>query len=71
MAVCRFGDNSDVYVIYNMQGDIECCGCVLLNRASFCVPDEAGMIAHLEKHLAAGHQVPSEAFARLRSPSKL
>lgn len=29
----------------------------------------AGMIEHLEKHVAAGHQVPDYAFERLRDPA--
>ncbi len=28
----------------------------------------AGMIEHLERHVAAGHEVPDHTFARLRDP---
>jgi hypothetical protein len=67
MSVCRFGDDSDVYVFYANTGGIECCRCDLLNGNHFNAPDEAGMIVHLEAHLAAGHKVPPKAFERLRS----
>ena len=66
MSVCRFGDQSDVYVFYSTHGGIECCRCDLLDGNHFNAPDEAGMIAHLEAHLAAGHRVPQEAFEELR-----
>lgn len=31
-------------------------------------PDNAGMIAHLETHIAAGHDVPDYCMERLRDP---
>jgi hypothetical protein len=71
MAVCRFHDDSDVYVYYNSAGGIDCCSCVLSNKETFNAPDEAGMIAHLRDHLAAGHKVPCEAFERLENWANL
>jgi hypothetical protein len=65
MAVCRPGPDSDVHVVYNVGGGIECHGCALLKERGFNAPDEAAMISHLRDHAAAGHKVPSEAFDRL------
>jgi hypothetical protein len=65
MAVCRFNDDSDVYVYYSVLGGIDCCGCILLGRGAFVARDEAAMITHLNEHVAAGHKVPAKAFERL------
>ena len=68
MFVCRFGADSDVYVYYRMNGDIECSGCRLSEAKAFSTKDEAEMIAHLEQHEAAGHKVPAQAFDELAFP---
>lgn len=68
MAVCRFGESSDVYVYYSTQGGIECSRCTLLGHSIFRATDEQEMIAHLEKHKAAGDRVPVEAFEELATP---
>ena len=56
MSYCRFGEHSDVYVFPSVGGWLECCGCILGE------PWEHGstqsMIDHLERHRAAGHEVP-------------
>ena len=68
MAICRFGDDSDVYVFYNIDGGIECCGCRLSDVSGFNARIEAEMIAHLEQHKTADHRVPLEAFEELAHP---
>ncbi len=68
MAICRFGDDSDVYVFHNVHGGIECCGCRLSDASEFNARTEAAMIAHLEQHKTAGHKVPLEAFEELAHP---
>lgn len=68
MAVCRFGESSDVYVYYSTLGGIECCRCTLLADSIFRATNEQEMIAHLEKHVAAGDRVPIEAFEELATP---
>ena len=71
MAICRFGDGSDVYVFYNVHGGIECCGCRLSDVCGFNAKNEAEMIAHLAYHRAAGHRVPPEAFEDLAHSESL
>ncbi len=65
MAVCRFDANSDVYVYYDVNGGICCCGCQLNDREIVLLKDEQEMIAHLERHRQAGHRVPDEALQEL------
>jgi len=68
LSVCRFSDGSDVYVYYSVYGGLECCGCRLAGGAAFNAADEQSMIAHLEKHIAAGHKVPDQAVEELVNP---
>ena len=68
MAICRFSDDSDVYVYFNVYGGIECGGCRLPDVREFNAKDAAEIVAHLEKHKALGHRVPSEAFEELTRP---
>lgn len=57
MSYCRFGwDGSDVYVYPDIDGRLECCGCILGNQWSY--PTAEAMIEHLDRHIAAGHTVP-------------
>jgi hypothetical protein len=61
MSVCRFWwDGSDVYVYFGSRG-WECCGCKLGNDNSFG-DDEEAMVAHLDRHVGAGHVVPTYAY---------
>ena len=68
MSYCRFGVNSDAYVFEHVRGGYECCACCLADTAlgSFLCATPNEMIEHLRKHVAAGHQIPATAFARLR-----
>jgi hypothetical protein len=66
MSVCRWSDDSDVYVYYSIFGGIECSRCLLNGARIFNALDEPEMLAHLEQHKAAGHRVPCDAFDELR-----
>ena len=65
MALCRFGWSSDVYVYYDVSGGICCCRCPLSEGWNLVLQTEREMIAHLNRHRAAGHEVPDDAFADL------
>lgn len=68
MSYARFS-YADVYVFLSVYGHLYCCGC-WLSKADESVPDRflttADMLAHLDKHRAAGHDVPEETYDRLR-----
>ena len=79
MSYARFGEG-DVYVYGDVSGLMRCQACELaravgdestFSRGDYwtAAKDEREqareMIAHLEKHVAAGHTVPSRAFERL------
>jgi len=74
MSYARWSASSSVYVFHHVDGYITCCGCLLVNpdpiNAKARDPElysRSAAIEHLERHLAAGHRVPSEAFIRLRA----
>ena len=69
MAYCRFGsmEGSDVYLLYNVQGYFECCGCSLNKKMSVEMNTAAEAIGHLNKHVKHGDTVPKYAFERLIS----
>lgn len=64
MSYCRWGADSTVYVFPSDRG-ICCCDCVLV-AGSVYLPTPVEMLAHLDQHIAAGHQVPRAAIERLR-----
>lgn len=68
MSYCRYGPNSDVYVIRTFGGDLECLGCRLTYERfypHFSTTSELAMVGHLIDHRAAGHLVPERTFVRL------
>lgn len=66
MSYCRFGwDGSDVYVYDDTSGGTTCCAC-LLSHSRINLATHADMIAHLERHREAGHEVPQYAIDDLR-----
>jgi hypothetical protein len=71
MAICRFGDDCDVYVHYSSTGGLDCCGCALSGKGTFNASDEAAMLSHLRDHVTAGHKVPPQTLDRLKSPDDL
>jgi hypothetical protein len=70
MAYCRFTRQSDVHVYEDVGGGLTCCGCTLRGVGplgqDFNCPTRSSMIAHLEEHRAAGHEVEEDTFHRLR-----
>ncbi|HAC16935.1 MAG TPA: hypothetical protein DCE78_13470 [Bacteroidetes bacterium] len=78
MSYCRFAKEdykigeitipkSDVYVYEHEFGGIVCAGCIFLPMTD---PDPrfstySGMIAHLKKHIKAGHTVPDHVIPTL------
>jgi hypothetical protein len=55
-----------VYVYASDRG-LECDLCAL-SEWSFHAEDNAGMLAHLNDHIAAGHKVPDYCIDRLSDP---
>ena len=74
MSYCRMGDDSNVYVIRNMLGTLECLACRIsgepkedgLRYGYFAVDLEDEMIEHLLEHRRQGWKVPERAIERLR-----
>lgn len=66
MSYARFGEG-DVYVYDSISGGFECCSCSLQESGYFVSQTRSAMLEHLEKHIEAGHYVPSGAMGRLRS----
>jgi hypothetical protein len=65
-AYARIGvDGSDVEIIENHAGFMECAGCTLEN-GFFAAWDIDGMVAHVQAHKLAGHEVPAYVIPRLR-----
>lgn len=71
MSYARFS-YADVYVFLSCYGELDCCGCWLQEA----MPDEpttftttVGMLEHLAKHAAAGHDVPTESIDALKADS--
>jgi hypothetical protein len=54
MSFERFS-TSDVYVFEHVGGFIQCCGCLLGDDWDYNTPRE--MLAHLDEHEAAGHDI--------------
>lgn len=70
---------SDLYVFMNMQGYLECMGCMLAPRTvmahstsgvSFRTNSTLVMIKHLQEHRDAGHDVPDGIDERLLEDDK-
>ena len=75
MSYCRWSEG-DVYLypcrVRNEPEQIVCCECQLRTvaddgwRGDVYLPTRSAALAHIEEHLAAGHQVPADAVSRLR-----
>ena len=72
MSYCRWGEESDVYVIDTGRGYLECMACAIDSTPTdiegtaanqFILRSDA--IKHLRLHLAWGHKVPPHALERL------
>lgn len=68
MSYSRWGcDGSDVYVFAHVNGQIQCCGCPLLDdRTSFDAWSTEAMVDHLAEHVKAKHSVPAGLVECLR-----
>ena len=73
MSYSRFSDDSDVYIFHHVNGFIQCCGCLLNPGDPFSYEtrdpefySRSEAIAHLERHVARGHNVPHHAFDSIR-----
>ena len=64
MSYARFSRDSAVYVFAHVGGYLECCGCSLGDKWDF--HSTAEMLAHLEAHKAAGHEVPEYCIEGLK-----
>jgi hypothetical protein len=68
VSYARFGwEGSNVYVFFNTDHMLECCGCSLRagrERIEFATVDE--MVAHLGYHEHAGHTVPASCYEGMR-----
>jgi hypothetical protein len=61
MSFERFS-TSDVYIFEHVGGFIQCCGCIMGDDWDYSTPRE--MLAHLNKHEDAGHDI-GKARARI------
>ena len=70
MSYCRFSPDSNVYLYPHVDDYIECCACRLKPEGewfgNFRLDAPSDAIDHLNRHIAAGHQVPARAFERLK-----
>ena len=64
MSYARFS-HADVYVFMNVNGYLDCCGCILGDQYAFHSTD--AMIDHLAQHRDAGHDVPDGIEDELRA----
>jgi hypothetical protein len=73
VAFARFGTDSDVYCYEEDGGGFICFACELMppdkgcGRENALLPALAGLLAHLERHLAEGHKVPGYALDEIRA----
>lgn len=59
----------DVYVLLSVGGHLECCMCSL--GPTFTATKTDDMIAHMDAHRAAGHDVPDETYDGLREDQEV
>jgi len=68
MSYCRMGFGSDVYLYFDVGGYIKCCFCKLSGDGSSVRLDTFDdAIAHIHKHIEAGHVVPSDVIPSLEA----
>lgn len=66
VSYARFAEDCNVYVFISNDA-LECCSCWLQNPSgTYNAMSTAEMIAHLDEHRAAGHQVPDWTYEGLR-----
>ncbi len=65
MSYCRFSEG-DEYVYLDCSGYLTCCGCHL-DPPAWEHHSTADMLAHLDAHRAAGHDVPDGCIEGLKA----
>lgn len=75
MSYCRWeARDSDCYIFFNSDGFYECMLCKLGRDTSgylnHWLDTAQEMLAHMEKHVAAGHRVPDYAIAAMREQAE-
>jgi hypothetical protein len=65
MSYARFS-YADVYVYLDVNGYLRCCGCSL-DKERWDYETTADLLAHLDAHKAAGHDVPDETIELLKA----
>lgn len=75
MSYVRWSDDSDLYIFDDMSGGITCCACLLSDGGrklrDFNVATQGEMIAHVEEHIARGHDVPNYVIRGLRAALRM
>jgi len=67
MALARWGqDGSDIYLYDVQDGGFECCCCGLQHGETLHLTDNKEAMAHVQRHVAAGHVVPLYTYAILK-----
>jgi len=67
VSYCRFGDDSDVYLMRTGSG-WWCCGCALADtpkQLEVSLKTRQQVLDHLDKHILRGSKVPQHAVDRL------
>lgn len=72
MSYCRWIDG-DLYIYHSVDGGLVCCACRLLgeNGENFRAFKRSDMIAHIEAHVAAGHDVQEYVVKELQAEMEL
>lgn len=69
MSYCRRSEGSDAYLYGDSDYGFTCSYCKLLPDAAgdpnVHLPDRRAALAHLNEHIAAGHNIPISAIDRL------
>lgn len=65
MSYCRFGEDSDVYVIESGDEDGDSCWVCFCGEKSFQCGGKMEMLGHLSGHMLKGDKVPISALERL------
>ena len=64
MSICRWSQESSVYV-YQSDDGLVCCGCACNKGDDMILATPHEMAEHLEAHIKAGDKVPAYAFTEL------
>ena len=62
MSYCRAGEQSDLYIIHNIYGYLEC----MCKEKGYKTKSRQDMVFHILAHAIKGHKVQQHAVDRLR-----